>query len=183
MSDPTAVAHQARHGFLERVVGALRLDAATYDEVEHDESALGQAAGVVVLGILATAIGTSGAGIEGSVVGASLGALLGWFVSALFVWFVGVQWMDHTSDLSELLRTLGFASAPQLVLVLAILPLVGPIIALAVIVWGLAAYLIAVREALDVTTGRAALVCVLAFGLKLVTAAVLGTLAALVGAG
>src|SRR5262245_39456737 len=118
-----------RHSFLERVIGALRLDAATYEEVEHDPSSLGQAAGVVALTALAAAIGASSRG-GGSAVGTVLGALVGWLVSTAFVWVVGVRFMNHTSDYRELLRTLGFASAPQGLLVVAGIPLLGALIGL-----------------------------------------------------
>jgi len=158
--------------FMERMVGAMKLDASIYDEVEHDESALGQAVAVVALGALAAGIGTAGEG-PGGIVGGVVGSVLGWLVSAGFVWFVGVRWMEHTSDYLELLRTLGFASAPQLVLVLALLPVLGTLVALVVLFWGLAAYVIAVREALDVTTERAVVICILAFGIKVLTIFVL----------
>ena len=51
-----------RRSFLERILGALRLDADTYEEIEHDESALGQAVGVVALAAIAAAIGSAGSG-------------------------------------------------------------------------------------------------------------------------
>jgi hypothetical protein len=70
--------------------------------------------------------------------------------------------MKHTSDYKELLRTLGFASAPQLLLVAARIPGLGGIVALVAWLWGLAAFVVAVRQALDVTTGRAVVVCILA---------------------
>jgi hypothetical protein len=151
----------ARHSFVQRVIGALRLDAATYDEVEHDPSSLGQAAGVVALAAVAAAIGTASRGGPGAV-GAVIGALVGWLLSTGFIWVVGVYWMKHTSDYKELLRTLGFASAPQILLVLSGIPGVGGLIGLAAWLWSLAAFVVAVRQALDVETGRAVLVCVLA---------------------
>jgi len=169
------------HSFVQRVIGALRLDAATYEEIEHDPSALGQSAGVVAAAGVAAAIGSAGQG-GGGAVGAMLGSLLGWALSTLFIWVVGVYFMKHTSDYKELLRTLGFASAPQLLLVVRGLPAVGPIIALVATLWGLAAFVIAVRQALDVATGRAILVCVLAllvnmaciFGLVLLFGGMIG---------
>ena len=141
-----------RHSFVERVIGALRLDAATYEEVEHDETSLGQAAGVVALVAVAAAIGTAG---RGSAVGAVFGSLAGWLISTGFIWVVGVYWMKHTSNYKELLRTLGFASAPQILFVLSGIPALGGFIGLAAWGWGLAAFVVAVRQALDVTTGRA----------------------------
>jgi len=150
-----------RHTFVERLLGALRLDAATYEEVEHDEGALGQAAGVVVLAAAAAAIGTATRG-DGGAVGAVFGALAGWLISTAFIWVVGVRWMNHTSDYRELLRTLGFASAPQILFVASGIPVLGLLIAAVAWGWGLAAFVVAVRQALDVTTGRALWVCVLA---------------------
>jgi hypothetical protein len=171
----------ARHSFMERVIGALRLDAATYEEVEHDETSLGQAAGVVVLAALAAAIGAASRG-GGGAVGAVFGSLIGWLVSTAFIWVIGVYWMKHSSDYKELLRTLGFASAPNVVAVLGIVPLLGGPATLAAFLWSLAAFVVAVRQALDVTTGRALWVCVLAvllnaacvFGLVLLLGGLLG---------
>lgn len=149
-----------RRGFVERVVGALRLDAATFDEIEHDRGALGQAAGVVALGGIAAAIGAAGEGV--GAIGAVLGALLGWAISSGFVWLVGVFVLEHTSDYPELLRTLGFASAPQLMLFLGGIPVLGGLVGLVAFLWSLAAWVVAVRQALDVSTGRSVVVCVLA---------------------
>jgi hypothetical protein len=115
---------------------------------------------VVAAAGVAAAIGSAGQG--GGAIGAMLGSLLGWALSTLFIWVVGVYFMKHTSDYKELLRTIGFASAPQLLLVVRGVPVLGPIIAIVATLWGLAAFVIAVRQALDVETGRAVLVCVLA---------------------
>jgi hypothetical protein len=155
---PSAV----RHSFVERVIGALRLDAATYEEVEHDESALGQAAGVVALAAVAAAIGSAGQEGGGGAVGAVIGSLVGWLISAGFIWVVGVYWMNHTSDYRELLRTLGFASAPNFLAVIGGLPVLGALATLVAGLWSLAAFVVAARQALDVTTGRAIWVCLLA---------------------
>jgi hypothetical protein len=163
-------------GFVERLLGALRLDPATFDEIEHDRGALGQAAGVVALGGVAAAIGAAGEGV--GAIGGVLGALVGWAISVGFIWLVGVFVMEHTSDYSELLRTLGFASAPQLLLVVAGIPLLGAIVALVAFIWGLAAWVVAARQALDVSTGRAVVVCVLAW---IVNIACIVGLVALVG--
>jgi hypothetical protein len=167
----------ARHSFLERVIGALRLDAATYDEIEHDETSLGQAAGVVVIAALAAAIGAASRG-GGGAVGAVFGSLIGWLISTAFIWVVGVYWMKHSSDYKELLRTLGFASAPNVLAVLGGVPALGGIATAVAFFWSLAAFVVAVRQALDVTTGRAVVVCVLAVVLN--AACVLG-LALLLG--
>jgi hypothetical protein len=171
MTSPTSRAAGPR-SFGDRLLGALQLDATVYDEVEHDADALPQAAGVVALAALASGIGGVSAGGGGLVAGV-IGAVVGWLVGSGIVWLVGVRIMEHSSDYPELLRTIGFASAPQILTVLAIVPLVGWLVWPIVALWGLAAYVIAVREALDVATGRAVLVCVLAWGVSMALAFVL----------
>lgn len=161
MDEP--LASTPRRNFGDRLIGAIKLDASVYEEIEHDPSSMGQAAGVVVLAAVATTIG-SASGVGGSsLVGGVVGGLLGWVASTAVVWLIGVRIMKHTSDYAELLRTLGFASAPRLIAFLGIAPVVGFLAILASGIVGLVAYVIAVRQALDVTTGRAIFVCVLAY--------------------
>jgi hypothetical protein len=151
-----------RHTFWERVRGALVLDAATYDEVEHDPASLRQAGGVVALAAIAGAVGLPAVHGGGGAIGAIIGAGLGWFLSCAVIWLIGVRLLGHSSDYEELLRTLGFASAPHLLLVLGVVPVLGRLAPL-VSIWALVAYVVAVRQALDVTTGRAVLICLLAY--------------------
>lgn len=149
--------------FGDRLMGALRLDAGTYEEIEHDPDALGQAAGVIALSAVCAGIGGATGGLAAIVAGV-VAAFVGWLLATGIVWLIGVRMMGHTSDYPELLRTLGFASAPQILLIVAFVPVLGAIVRIGVFFWGLAAYVVAVRQALDVETGRAVVVCVLAWG-------------------
>lgn len=150
--------------FAQRLIGAAKLDADTYEEVEHDPSALGQAACVIALAAIAR--GLFGIGVEGGAgfVGGLLSAFVGWFVATGIIWVIGVWFMKHTSDYAELLRTLGFASAPQVLLALGIVPIELLQALVGILVFGLsvAAWVIAARQALDVSTGRAIGICLLA---------------------
>ncbi|MDJ0848426.1 MAG: YIP1 family protein [Myxococcota bacterium] len=158
----------APRAFIDRLLGALKLDASVYDEVEHDPDALPQAAGVVAIAAVCAGIGGGG-----SLLGGVIGAVAGWLMGAGLIWLVGVRLLEHQSDYPELLRTIGFASAPQVLLALAAIPLFGTLVTVMVFFWGLAAYVVAVREALDVDTSRAVLVCLLAWGLVVVLSIVL----------
>lgn len=169
-----------QRSFVDRLVGAIKLDASVYSEIEHDPSAMGQAVGVVVLASLAAGIGS---GVDLGAVGliaATIGGLIGWAISTAVVWLIGVRIMHHTSDYNELLRTLGFASAPRLIGVLGAIPGLGMLASVVAGILGLVAYVVAVREALDVTTGRAVFVCVLAY---LVAIAVVIVMVALTSGG
>ena len=150
--------------FVERVVGAARLDVRTYEEVEADTTATPQAMGVVVLVALASGIGalsTGGTGVVGSVVG----ALIGWAAWAAVIWVVGAKLLPEPqtrADIGQLLRTIGFAASPGLLLVLRLVPLIGGLIAVVVWLWQLTATVIAVRQALDYkSSGRAVAVCLI----------------------
>jgi hypothetical protein len=174
--------------YVERLIGAARLDPATYEEVEADKTATGQALLAVVLSSLAAGVGASGqsAGLPAAIL-ASVSALIGWFMWAAVVWFIGTRVLPEPqtqSDVGELLRTTGFAAAPGIVRVLGIIPVLGVPVAIIVTFWMLAAMVVAVRQALDYRgTGRALVVCavgLLAYlGVNIVIGLILGASQAL----
>jgi hypothetical protein len=59
-----------------------------------------------------------------------------------------------TASYGELLRTLGFANSPGVLLILRFIPVLGGLIALIVGIWRIVAGFIAVREALDLDNGN-----------------------------
>ncbi len=147
----------------ERMIRAAKLDVQLYEEVEADRGAMGQAMGVVVLSGVAAGIGNfANGGLSGTVT-VTIGALVGWYIWAFLTYFIGTRFLPEPqtrADQGELLRTIGFASAPGLIRVLGIIPgLTGFVFSLAGI-WMLVAMVIAVRQALDYkSTWRAIGVC------------------------
>lgn len=149
--------------FTERMLRAARLDARVYEEVEADTTATSQALGVVVLSAVAAGIGM-GTGIGGIVIGI-LVSLAAWYVWAFLTYWIGTRVMPEPQTASshgELLRVLGFASAPGMIRVLGVVPLLGWLVFVVAAVWMLVAGVIAVRQALDYrSTGRAVVVVVI----------------------
>jgi hypothetical protein len=156
--------------FVERMVGAAKLDVRVYEEVEADRSATPQALAVVVLSAVAGGIGM-GAGIRGLVVG-TIAGLVGWAAWAWLIYFIGTRWLpepDTKADIGELLRTIGFATSPGILRVAGIVPILGPIVIVVSAVWTLVAVVVAVRQALDYrSTGRAIGVCVIGWVVQIV---------------
>ncbi|MFY9270763.1 MAG: hypothetical protein WAO55_13555 [Candidatus Manganitrophaceae bacterium] len=150
--------------FLDRIIRAAKLDVTLYEEVEADEKALGQALGVVVLSSVAAGIGFGGDGIGGVVAG-TLWALLGWYIWAFLTYVIGTKLLPEPqtkADHGQLLRTIGFASAPGLVRILGFIPAVTGLIFFGAAIWMLIAMIIAVRQALDYqSTLRAVGVCLI----------------------
>ena len=147
----------------DRMIRAAKLDVELYEEVEADRGAMSQAMTVVVLSAVAAGIGNlSEGGLPGIVIG-TLGALLGWYVWAFLTYFIGTRLLpepDTSADHGELLRTIGFSSAPGLIRVFGIIPGLGPFVFAVAGVWMLIAMVIAVRQALDYkSTWRAVAVC------------------------
>jgi len=142
-------------GFVERMVGAATLDVRIYEEVEHDQNATGQAAGVVALVAIAAAIGSYGMGGIYGAIGSIVAAFVGWVIWSAVTLVIGTKIFDGTADMGEMLRTLGFAQAVGVIKVLGIIPLLGWIASIAAGIWMLVCGVVAVRQALDFTTGKA----------------------------
>ncbi len=162
--------------FLERIIGAAKLDVNTYEEVEHDTGATGQSMAVVVLSSLAAGIGLW-QGVIGGFIAGVVGALIAWVLWAVVVYVIGTKLLPEPqtqADVPQLLRTLGFASAPGLLRFFGFIPVIGSLILLIVSIWMLVAMIIAVRQALDYTsTMRAVGVAVIGWIFYLVVFGVL----------
>jgi hypothetical protein len=166
--------------FLQRLVGAAALDRAIYEEVEADPRATIQAGATVLLSSVAAGIGSVGFGgnAAANVVFVSVVALLAWATWALVIFQIGVRVMpqqETQSNVGELMRTIGFATAPGCLRIFGAIPEVTiPVFAVTAI-WMLAAMIVAVRQALDYqSTVRAVAVCVLGWVLATAIAVVLG---------
>ena len=160
----------------ERMIRAARLDAELYEEVEADQGAMGQAMGVVILSGVAAGIGNfANGGLLGAATG-TIAALAGWYVWAFLTYFIGTRFFPEPqtrADHGELLRTIGFSSAPGLVRVLGIIPGMTGLVFSVAGIWMLVAMVIAVRQALDYkSTWRAIGVCVVGWSIQALILAV-----------
>lgn len=151
--------------FIERTMGAVKLDVRTFEEVESDPTALAQAIGVVVLSSVAAGIGA--AAVEGvpALIGGVVAALLGWVLWAWLTYFIGTRILPTPqthADWGQLARTTGFATAPGMIRVVGVVPGLTTVVFFVASVWMLAAFVVAVRQALDYrSTWRAIGVCLI----------------------
>jgi hypothetical protein len=170
----------ARNTFTQRVIGALALDTAIYEEVEADRSATSQALTVVLLSSVAAGVGSRGIGgtTWQGIVFIAVVSLIAWAAWALVVFEVGARLLPESetrADVGELLRTIGFAAAPGMLRVLGVMSAATIPVFAVTSLWMLAAMIVGVRQALDYrSTPRAIAVCVLGWALALAIALVLG---------
>ena len=165
-----------------RMLGAARLNAQTYEEVEHDSGATIQALLVIILVSIASFVGQLLAGDDMNVVAALINGIvwgiIGWALWALFTWLIGSTLLktDQTeADWGQLARCTGFAQTPRILNVFLFIPILGPILVLVGLVWTIIAMIVAVRQSLDYTsTWRAFFVIVLAFIPVAITSGLIG---------
>jgi len=168
--------------YLYRLMGAATLDAGMYEGVEADRGTTLQAAVTVVLASLAAGIGAGGwYGLSAAtMVAVSATACLTWVAWAFMVYHIGTRMLPEPQTsvtLGELLRTTGFAAAPGLLQVFAMLPAMSVPIFVGTWIWMLAAMVIAVQHALDYrSVWRAVGVCLIGLSLSMALALVLGLL-------
>ena len=152
--------------FVNRIIRACKLDVSLYEEVEADNSATFQAALVVVLSSLAAGVGALSLGASNFLM-APLLSLISWYIWAYLIYLIGAKLFPETTTKSnhgELLRTIGFSSAPGLIRVFGFTPELMSITFIGAGIWMLVAMVIAVRQALDYqSTWRAVGVVVTGF--------------------
>jgi len=167
-------------GLTKRMLGAAKLDVATYEEVENDPTATPQAMLVVVLASVAGGLGAMRAmGMVGLFLSA-LASLLGWLVWAFVTFLLGTRVLPGVrtqADVGQLLRTIGFSATPGLIRALGLIHGVDDVVAIVASLWMLAAMVVAVRQALDYeSTGRAVVVCAMGFAVNFAVLFLLGRL-------
>ena len=152
--------------FVNRIIRACKLDVSLYEEVEADRSATLQAALVVILSSVAAGIGAISLGASNFLM-APLFSLVSWYFWAYLIYFIGAKLFPEKNteaDHGQLLRTIGFSSAPGLIRIFGFTPELMSITFIGSGIWMMVAMIIAVRQALDYeSTWRAIGVVVIGF--------------------
>ena len=154
-----------------RMIGVLRLRSMTYEDIEHDKSAIWQALIIVVLVSAATVVGELLLGedtvVWWAIVRGVIRGVASWAAWALCAWAVGeiaFDVVDTDADWGQLARTTGYAQTPGILNVLIFIPAVAGFVYFVTFVWTFACMVVAVRQSLDYkSTLRAVFVILLAF--------------------
>ncbi|RCJ39173.1 hypothetical protein A6770_12075 [Nostoc minutum NIES-26] len=153
---------------------ALSLNGDFYENARNTQRNLRLALSIV---ILATVSHTIGSGVILLINRATVFVLLtgllidaiavvaGYYFWTFTIWKIG-QWLKPIDPTyGDLLVPIGFAYAPQVLNFLTLIPLLGRPIELILAVWSLLAVIVAVRQGLDITTRRAAFICLVGWPL------------------
>ena len=150
--------------FANRVIGAAKLDAATYEEVKADPKATVQAIAIVLLSAAASGAGSMRAGALYAYTAIAM-SLVVWVAFVFLTWLIGTKFLaeaETKGDVGPLVRAIGFAASPGILHALGWIPILGMVINNLAWFWMIAATVVAVRQALNYKTfERAILVCVI----------------------
>lgn len=142
---------------LERARRVIQLDTPVYNTIARDPNATQQAAIVVGVVAIAGAIGGANEGAGGMFVGL-IGAFIGWLIFAGMAWFFGTNIFGTPTTVTNwesLLRTLGYAQAPNILAFFGFIPILGGLVAFIGSIWAIVTGVLAIRETLGFSTGRA----------------------------
>lgn len=157
-----------------RILGVLKLDSNTFEEIEHDPNATTQAIIIVAVIALISALGSGlgssigGGSFFGNFLSTLIWGFIGWGLWSVVTYFVGTALFQGQATIEEMLRVIGFAYTPQ---VLGIIPCIGWIIGL---LWTLAAGFVAVRQGLDIDNMKALFTIGIGFVVVLIGYAIIG---------
>lgn len=137
---------------LQRSINIARLEAATFEQVEADESSTLEAGAVLVAAAVIGSVGSLF--VDGGFTG-----FLAWMIATIGGWYVWA-WASaeiakrlfnvHTTDTGEMLRVLGYGSAPRAI---GLIPFLGFV----ALIWTLVTLIFGIRQAGEMTTAQATL--------------------------
>lgn len=136
-------------GAVSRSVEIAKFDIPTFEAVEHDRSLTQEAGAVVAVTAVVGSLGQLFLGNVWVFVSSIIIMLIGWVVWAWLSAQIAMRFFDkQTTDTGEMLRATGYAYAPQMLGIIPFLWFVG-------VVWSLAAIIVGMRQAAEMTTGQA----------------------------
>jgi hypothetical protein len=146
-----------------RLTRMIKMDHTVYDEIAADEDATIEAAIIVAITALLSALGTLFISNFGGFLGTLIRQILvGWILWSAIVWFVGSRLFAGNGTFWNVLRVLGYVTAP---LVLGIIPIVGGLVGG---ILSLVLAFFAIRETMDLTTEKTVLTIIIGWAINLV---------------
>lgn len=144
---------------IERIVRAIRLDWTVFGEIADDPKAMKEATIIVAIASFLSAVGSGLAkhSLVSFVVAWLVALLVGWLGWAVITYLVGTALFKGETNIPEMMRVLGYASAPHLLGFFTFIPCVGWLLPVVGWVLALVAGVLAIREALDIDTDKAIL--------------------------
>ena len=164
----------SRRTVVARMLRVLTFDRSVYEEVESDPAGTRQAGRVVAFVAICAALGTVllGDWQPGAILGAVLAALIRWLLWSGADYLIGRALFRRSMSLERLVRDLGYAQTPQLLAVLAFVPMAGTWLVVASRLLTVIAGNLAIGHALELRMWQSIAIRLVGFAIAFATAAV-----------
>ena len=136
----------------ENVLRVLALEAGVFRTILKESTSLAQALAIVLLGALATALGTFDDSGISAFVPTIIIAVFGWVVWSWLIYVLGTHLparifpKSETPEMRNVFRVIGFAQAPAVLRVVGIVSSLGPMIAILSLIWIVAAMAVGTNQ-------------------------------------
>jgi hypothetical protein len=149
---------------VERILRLIKLDFSVFREIEADEKATAEAAIIVLVTAFLSAAGGALVAEQPLMhfLSTMVSGVLSWIVWSIVTYFIGKSLFKGGGTLPQMLRVLGYASAPRILGALGFIPCFGWLAVFAGWVVSIIAAVMAIKEGLDVELGTAILVIIIA---------------------
>ena len=165
----------------DRMFRAAMLDPLVFDEIKEDSTAMFQAVQVIVIvaviGVISSVVQALNAPVDSAlqtnmlnnIAVSTAAAVFGWLLWALLAYLIGTGLFGGTGSYVEMLRALAFAQSPSVITILTV-PLVfvpfagavlGGLLGLAAALWVLIVDVVATRQTLGISTGKATITTII----------------------
>ncbi len=163
----------------DRILRAIKLDKTLYAEIASDKKFFNESLAIVFITAVLASVGSminADKPIVTFVTQFINSIIFGWLLWSVIAYFIGKVFFDGNSSVEEMLRTLGFASAPRLLSLFSFIPCIGWLLAFAGSLLSLIAGIIAIRESMEFSTEKALITALIGFVLFLMTSAAIRAL-------
>lgn len=180
------------NAIMSRVIRVFSFDLSVFQEVEEDQAAIQQAWAIVVIAAVASTIGSAinslltGRGFTGfllSLILTPIAFIVGYFLWALITYWVGVNLFQAQTDFDEMQRVIGFAQAPRVLGILAIIPCLGDLAAFLAGIYSLILSVMAIKEGLDVEWPQAVITGAIGWAASAILVAIPGIIVSIIVGG
>ena len=142
---------------VQRLTRMVKFDNTVYREIADDENATTEAAVIVVVASLLSAVGMAIRlrRVDTFFIQFIIGIAVGWLLWSYLTMLIGTRLFGGKADFWQMARTLGYAYAPTAVGILGLFSCLGALVSLFASLLALALGFLAVRETLELSTEKA----------------------------
>lgn len=158
---------------VQRITRIIQMDWTVFNDIQFDEEATQEAAVVVGIAALASALGALEGGFVGFLIHLLLVVAIYWLLWSYITMFVGTKLFEGEASFEQMARTLGYSNAPLVLGLFGLVPCLGGLIRLVAGALALILAFFAVRETQRLSTEKAIATVVIGWVIAIIVGVIL----------